>query len=473
MRGVQLLFGLLLCSQVVEFLLADTLSVGSGHRFATIAEASRIAQPGDVIVLMNTVHSDASTIERLTGRADAYITITGRGPELTRIEGQRGLHFIQPAYVRIENLAMSAQSGNAINIDDGGTVTEPAHHIEVRNIRFERIQATGNIDYLKLSGVDSFLVENIVMTDGAAGGSGIDMVGCHNGLVQRCRFERMGSNAIQVKGGSRFITIRQCMFVDAGQRAINLGGSTGLPYFRPPDATSEASDLLVYSNIFIGGVTAFGYVGCERVRCVNNLIMRPTRWVFRILQENVDPQRFVPCRNNMFRNNVVVFDAQIATHVNIGPNTEPITFTIENNLWYNSGNPSNSRPQLPVTEVAGIYGENPGIIVLGDSISIGNPSAVSERGRVDPDVLLDYYGRPFSEPPSIGAVEVRLGMTSVEYVQTSLSVRECSGDADYYSLSGHSLNPHSWTGIALRRCRATGHMVLVLINMGQLIAVGG
>ncbi|MBK8241845.1 MAG: hypothetical protein IPK88_00320 [Saprospiraceae bacterium] len=40
-------------------------------------------------------------------------------------------------------------------------------------------------------------------------GSGIDMVGCHNGRINKCTFENMGANSIQMKGGSQYIRIEK------------------------------------------------------------------------------------------------------------------------------------------------------------------------------------------------------------------------------------------------------------------------
>lgn len=45
----------------------------------------------------------------------------------------------------------------------------------------------------------------------------------------------------------------QCCFFDrTGGRGLNLGGSTGLPYFRPSVGDYEATRLLVAGNRFYG-----------------------------------------------------------------------------------------------------------------------------------------------------------------------------------------------------------------------------
>jgi len=58
---------------------------------------------------------------------------------------------------------------------------------------------SGNNDLLKLSGLDYFEIRNCEFRNGAEGGSGIDMVSCHHGIIQGNHFENLGSNSIQCK----------------------------------------------------------------------------------------------------------------------------------------------------------------------------------------------------------------------------------------------------------------------------------
>ena len=104
-------------------------------------------------------------------------------------------------------IVISGQTGNGMNLDDGGSYESPSNHIRIKNCVFENINATGNNDLLKLSGIDSFWVSHCVFTNGAAGGSGIDMVGCHFGTIEDCSFSQLGSNSIQAKGGSADLMI--------------------------------------------------------------------------------------------------------------------------------------------------------------------------------------------------------------------------------------------------------------------------
>ena len=90
---------------------------------------------------------------------------------------------------------------NGINIDDAGDKTKPAHGILIEDCSISDIGPRGNFDALKMSGVDRFLVRRCKFS--GWGGSGIDMVGCHDGKVEDCQFTGKDgfsqSNAVQMK----------------------------------------------------------------------------------------------------------------------------------------------------------------------------------------------------------------------------------------------------------------------------------
>ncbi len=187
---------------------------------------------------------------------------------------------------------------------------------------------------------------------------------------------------------------------------LNLGGSTGLAFFRPDTAHFEAANVQVYSNVFVGGQAAVAFVGSINVEVVNNTIYLPEKWVIRILQETVDPDRFVECGDNMFRNNIVVRNAGLSTETNIGPNTRPETFTFSNNLWFHTSNANWSGPSIPVPDVNGIVNQNP---LLADpanfDVHLPPNSPAAGAGYPVNAPALDIYGQGFALPRSIGAAE--------------------------------------------------------------------
>ncbi len=386
---------------------ATTLHIGSGYPYPTFEQAAADAQPGDTLLFHAGVHFGGQYVENLQGMPDAWIFIQNApGEEAILESGNNAIQLTDPAYLHISGLIFQHQTGNGVNTDDGGSYDTPAHHIILENCTFRDMSATGNNDLLKLSGLDYFEIRNCTFLNGAEGGSGIDMVGCHHGIIERNSFENMGSNSIQAKGGTEYIRIEANFFLDGGQRTLNLGGSTGLQFFRPDTAHFEAANLQVYSNIIVGSWAAIAYVGSVNVEVVNNTIYQPENWVIRILQETVDPDYFLECGDNTFRNNIIYLGENLSTETNIGPNTRPETFTFSNNLWYNYDNPNWTGPSIPVTDVNGIINQNP-LFASPDTYDFHIPpnSPAASAGFAINALQVDFYGQGFANPPSIGAAE--------------------------------------------------------------------
>ena len=402
---------LILCLILIHCELeSKTLDVGSGKTYSNPRLACLDAKPGDTVLIHTGSYQGAYFIENIQGTAIAPIVIRGIDKDSVIFQGgSESFHFSDCSYMIIENFTVSGQSSNGMNCDDAGTYDTPTHHITFRNLTFSGMGASGNNDQLKLSGLDDFIIEDCLFENGSPGGSGADMVGCHKGIFRNNVFRNSGSNCIQAKGGTSFIRIERNSFINGGQRALNLGGSTGLEFFRPLDATYEAADLMVTGNVFVGSVTPMAYVGSVRVSVTNNTIINPERWVFRILQETVDPNRFVPCGNNIFQNNLVVFKSTISRHVNIGGNTAPQTFLLRNNLWYNVDNPSASKMQeAQLSETNGLYGIDPLLRdYAGGDYRLQSDSPAKGKGFSMNDQSKDKDGKSYANPPSIGAFEAQ------------------------------------------------------------------
>ncbi len=391
----------------------------SGAPYATIERAAQDAVPGAAIRVHAGTYTEQSSVEGLAGTAAAPIWIGGAPGEARPViaNDSQALHLIQVRYLIIHDLEVRDTSQNGINCDDGGDYADntATQHVVFRDLYIHDVGSGGNEDCLKLSGVNDYFVldSEFARCGGGSSGSGIDHVGCHGGLIANNYFHELSANAVQNKGGSEAIEIRGNLMVDAGARAVNMGGSTSFEYFRPPLSTTqpnvEARDIRVISNIIRGSDAALAFVGCVDCLAANNTIVNPGNWLIRILQETTTDgdYEFLPCSNNQFTNNLVYFDrGELSTYVNIGPNTSPETFAFSNNLWYAHDNPAQSQPNLPVTESDGIAGEDP---LLADpaandyhlqtgSPAIGNGTAVA-------GVAYDYDGVAYNTPPSIGAFE--------------------------------------------------------------------
>lgn len=414
---------LISCLFYYQVSVAATWHIGFGQAYATFEEASAQAAPGDTIYFHEGVHPGGQFVGGLQGTANDWIYIMNFPGEEAILEGgNNAIQLSDPAYLHISGLIFQHQVGNGVNTDDGGTYVTPAHHIIFESCTFRDMAASGNNDLLKLSGLEDFQVLNCTFLNGAAGGSGIDMVGCHRGLIKGNYFENMGSNSIQAKGGTQYIRIEGNFFRDGGQRTLNLGGSTGLAFFRPQDAPFEAADLQVYSNVIVGSWAPVAFVGSVNVEVVNNTIYQPENWVIRILQESVDPDRFLECGDNLFRNNIIYLGNNLSTTVNVGPNTRPESFTFSHNLWYNADDPNWGGPNLPVTELNGILNEDPQFEDpwLNDFlIPFNSPAAGAGYPVADPS--LDFYGMGFDEPRSMGAIEANPVSNDFEIASNILS----------------------------------------------------
>ena len=206
---------------------------------AGLRQALAKAQPGTRILLEPGEYPGGFSFANLRGEPGRPIVVAAADPRNPPVfkSGGAGMHLADAAYLELHDLTVSGWSANGLNIDDGGSYDTPAHHIVLRGLRVIGSAPPGNRDGIKLSGVDDFRVEGCTIEGwGTGGGSAIDMVGCHRGLIEGCTFRHTdapGSTGVQAKGGSSDVVVRRNRFENAGGRAVNIGGSTGLAYFRP------------------------------------------------------------------------------------------------------------------------------------------------------------------------------------------------------------------------------------------------
>ncbi len=383
--------------------------------FATIGRAIGEAVPGTAVRIHAGTYGGGNYISDLSGTPAAPIWIGGAPgePKPLLSGGSEGLHLTRVSYLVVHDLEVSGATANGINCDDGGDYDNPlaTHHVVFRGLDIHDIGGSGNQDCLKLSGVRGYWVigSRFEACGGGLSGSGVDHVGCHDGLLARNEFRHLSANGVQSKGGSRNIEIRWNRFIESGSRGLNLGGSTGLEYFRPPlsatSANAEARDIRLIANLIEGSDAAVAYVGCSGCVVAHNTLIDPHNWILRILQETTSTAvyEFEACREGVFVNNLVSFQwADLSTWLNIGPNTAPHTFTFANNLWYAWDDPSRSEPTLPVAEANGIYGLDPGLDAV---FRIGPTSPARNAGQATLWSDGDFAGNCYAETPSIGAFQ--------------------------------------------------------------------
>jgi hypothetical protein len=337
--------------------------VGTTAEFSAVLSA---ATTGDVILLRPGIYRGGHSRSELR-----QVTIRSLDPQNLAIfeGGATAIHLSDAQQVTIQDLEFRNQTGNGLNIDDGGSFETPSTDITLRNLTVRDIAAPGNRDGIKLSGVTRFLIDGVRVRDWGTGGSAVDMVGCHHGLIQNSLFAHTNAafagTTLQPKGGSKDITFRanRIELPRGAGRAVQAGGSTGAPFFRFIDGDSnyEASEIVAEGNVIIGGLSAFSWVNIDGGVFHHNFVHRPGNWVARILNEN-QGNPIVDSQNGRLNDNRIVFNDvanEFSTAVNVGAETVPSSYSFARNRWLNLANPApaSSRPTLPTAEEDGIYGE--------------------------------------------------------------------------------------------------------------------
>lgn len=359
---------------------------------AGLRAALASAGPGTEIAIAPGTYRGGVWVEGLRGTAAKPVLIRAKDPADPPVflcgaaaGGDRppseGWHLTDCSHLTLRGIVVRGAPGNGINADDGGTPETPAGNLTLEDLRVEDTGPRGNHDAMKLSGIVVFTVRRCVFA--GWGGSAIDMVGCRDGVIEACEFRgREGfsqDSGVQAKGASRDVAIRGCFFLNAGQRGVNLGGSTGLAFFRPESASKgpwEAERISVEGCRFSGGTAPVAFVSSSACRVVRNTIHRPEKWVLRILQEQT-AEGFRPCADGVFEENLVVVDDRVTVFANVGGGTAPETFVFRRNAWWREGGGA-ADPKLPAKESDGVRGVDP---VLADA---GTPAmrATSKDARL-------------------------------------------------------------------------------------------
>jgi hypothetical protein len=393
--------------------------------FGSITAALVAATPGTAIRLHAGNYPGDSIASGIEGTEGAPIWLGGApGEDRPVIGGQNfntALQLQNARYLVLHDLVIEGAVGNGINVDDSGEYDDPeaSRYLVFRNLLIRDIGTGDNNDCLKLSGINDFWVLDSEFSNCSLGGSGIDMVGCHRGLIARNDFVG-GGNAVQTKGGSEDVEIRSNRFVRNDGRAANLGGSTDLQYFRPPVSAeqdnAEARDIRLVANVFDRPTEAIAFVGCVGCLAANNTVYLPTTRIIRILQETVSDETytFLPASNGQVVNNVFFFTRgeveNDARAINIGGETSADTFTYTNNLWYAVDDVTASEPTTAYgggTVVGTLEPEDPAFAGGSDGDFAIDASSPAAAAGVDLEgVPADYLGACYGMPRAVGAFEV-------------------------------------------------------------------
>ena len=333
------------------------------HDDGGLRKALRELRPGSILKIGPGSYQPNVRVVDLHGSPDDPIIIEALDPRSPPLfeGGSQAWQFSEVSHLAFRWIHCRGQKHNGINIDDGGSVETPSHHVTLSHLKVEDTGPDGNFDSIKCSGVEQLRILDCHIS--GWGGQAIDFVGCHDAEIARCTIIGKAGfsqhTGPQFKGGTHTVEMHDCVLENAGRRSVQIGGSTGLPYFRPADAKFEARAITVRNNRILGGECAVAFTGADRCDFSHNTIVNPGKWVFRILQESRD-ERFVRCGRNTFADNRIVFErAKVRVAGNIGPDTLPESFEFRGNHWFASDAPDKSRAKLPVVEKDGVYGTDP------------------------------------------------------------------------------------------------------------------
>jgi len=110
--------------------------------------------------------------------------------------------------------------------------------------------------------------------------------------------------------------------------------------------------------------------------------------------------------------NIVVVDSGLATFVNIGPDTDPASFTFDGNLWFDVDDPGFAMEDVP-NDAGATLAQTNAIVddplledpAAGDfSLEAGSPAAGAAGDLAER--TLDFEEKCYADPAGLGAVEV-------------------------------------------------------------------
>lgn len=349
------------CLVLACLLLPSSLVAGATvevREAGALKAALRTLVAGDTLKIHPGDYQGGNFVENLSG-----LTVEAADPANPPhfVGGSNGWHFSRCAGLVVRNLRISGQTGNGINVDDAGPERGMVLGTTLENLMVSDIGPEGNFDAIKCSGLSGLIIRGCQIS--GWGGQAIDLVGCQKVVISHCRIVGKAGfsqhTGPQFKGGCEDVTLENCELIHAGARPVQAGGSTGMIYFRPLGAKFEARRIIIRNNRIEGGECACAFTGVDGAEFSGNTIIRPSKWIFRILAETLD-EGFPPTRNVQITKNTIVWrQAEVATTLNIGPHTAPETFVFANNLWFAEDKPEASKPTLPVEETGGIYGRPP------------------------------------------------------------------------------------------------------------------
>ena len=411
------------------------------------------ATPGTAVRLLPGTYSNTNIyVSYKHGTKDAPIWVGGvPGMEHPVLTANSPITFNGSSYIILHDMEITGKDlplagttqdsmPHLVHVTDGGDIALDyvdeygnalpeaggSHNMIMRNLY---VHYAWNSAF-KVSGVNHSYIFDCEIADDAPTGrnsGNIDHVGSHNMTIAYNYLHNLTGTGISFKGGSSNSIVHNNLVVDASV-GTQMGQSTGIEFFRPaiymPAVVSEenrtkwygnmmeADGIRAYSNIYVNVAAPFTMLTSRNNYFVNNTIFSDEQReaqmrLFRIGINNDDPAMAnggVP-HNNTVANNIF-FSTATGWQVTMGSaNTMLDTFTIKSNMFRTRPS-GDAGVEVFCTSSVSIYG-NPMFVDIDNlKFALEEGSPAIGIGANFSFIKEDFYGNPYRENRSIGAVEV-------------------------------------------------------------------
>jgi hypothetical protein len=317
--------------------------------------------PGDELILMPGRH-EAGRIANIKGTAKQPIVIRGLSADKPSIiiADRDGLEIEGVRHLRIELLTITGATINGLTVSPPSvrtTADEPGRwrcDLTLRDLTVERTGPTGRRDAIRIAGVSHVDLQRCAVE--GWGGAAIDILDSEHVKIDSCRMQGLADHSqdagIQVRGGSEQVRISNCTLREPGRFGLRIGGPGepdpvgGLPApsgpAARPDRTGQASRVNISRCVIEAAVCPISFSGSRRCTVRNVTIIRPLWWVVAVDIPVEDGQSLpaVSSKHLVFSSNLITWEpGEVRALFKTGPNYEPRTLILEQNIWWSPSDP--------------------------------------------------------------------------------------------------------------------------------------
>lgn len=348
------LLALATCLMAAQPALATQHLVTPGNNWQTLEIR---AQPGDEIILMPGNHRPV-TLSNLTGAPGNPIIIRGLDPNRppTIVAKRRGIVLHKPKYVIIQDIIITGATLTGILVDN--QIPDPAEffnppaqtqqepwdaNVIFRNVTVLKTGPEGRRHAIELRGLRDVRIIDCKFE--GWGGSALEIVGCHNVLVEKCKFMELEDfsqyHAIQIRAGSTRVNITNCQFDVDCEGVVSIGAVSRRNDFCPSIPTNakalsqyEARHVQLQHCTFNKGMFPIAMLHADDCLIRNNTFIRPRSAVLGVTHIT-DVSVVAVANRGIFGGNLIVWEpGDITRYIYFSQRIDKTTFAIEQNLWW-------------------------------------------------------------------------------------------------------------------------------------------